>query len=409
MVLPDSEFVSQIADAYQHLYDLVHLRRHPLAALLISDTRLPPQERAWQLHQILLDAIQALDPGPKVPLHSREWRRHRLMVLRYLEGLEVRVVADELGISKRHYFREHDAAIEAIADVLANNTPAQWGKQEEKRPADSGGISLSRLELLRLEAARVARSSRQLALNDVVQGVVGLVQNIAQQRGIKIAVSFDPLLPRVVADSNTLRQLFLGLLNLLLNRLAEGEVAITGRVEEGQIVVHLCGSWIGSEAAGPLNDQEALQLSLLGELAAVQGVQIRQSRHQDRLGFRLEFPLATARTVLVIDDNEEAARLLELVLARRHYQVVTAYDGAEAIERARELQPFAITLDLMMPERDGWEVLQTLTNQPATQHIPVIVCSVLAAEQLALSLGATAFLPKPINEQSLLTILSTLE
>jgi CheY-like chemotaxis protein len=63
----------------------------------------------------------------------------------------------------------------------------------------------------------------------------------------------------------------------------------------------------------------------------------------------------------------------------------------------------------MMPKQDGWHVLQTLLNQPDTSRIPVIVCSVLKQKELALSLGATAFVEKPITEQALLSALDALE
>ena len=63
----------------------------------------------------------------------------------------------------------------------------------------------------------------------------------------------------------------------------------------------------------------------------------------------------------------------------------------------------------MMPDQDGWDTLQILTNQDETQQIPVIVCTVLSAKELALSLGATLFLEKPVTQQSLLLALRSIE
>lgn len=404
MPLTNPEFVAQTADAYQHLYDLVHLRRHPLAGRLVADPTLSAQDKAWRFHQILLDAIEALDPGPNAPVHSREWRRHRLMLLRYVEGLEVQTVADELGISRRHYFREHDAAIEAAASVLSQN--AGRVAAEAPAPPDDAQPPRGRLELLRLEAARSVRSRRQVSLPDVLQGAVDLAQGLARQRGVRIEVRLVADLPAVAADRNALRQLLLGLMGLLLEHSSGGVLEVEGKPEEGhRAVLCLRSSGLVEEVAG-LEEAEQVRLSLLNELAAVQNVHLRPL---ELGGFVLEFPAAPPRTVLVVDDNEDALRLLQLCLSRHNYQVVTASSGAEAIAKARELQPFAVTLDLMMPERDGWDVLQTLANQPATQHIPVIICTVLAAEQMALSLGATAFLAKPVSEQALLAILDALE
>jgi CheY-like chemotaxis protein len=91
------------------------------------------------------------------------------------------------------------------------------------------------------------------------------------------------------------------------------------------------------------------------------------------------------------------------------YRVVTAQTGHEAIDLARQLHPDVITLDLMMPDQDGWDLLQVLLNQVDTQGIPIIVCSVLRQKDLALSLGATAFLEKPVTQQALLSALKVVE
>lgn len=78
------EFGEQVGDLYGHLYDLVFLRTHPLTDVLLSDASVPSKEKGWRLHDLLLDVIKELDPGPSAAPYSREWRRYRLMVGRYL-------------------------------------------------------------------------------------------------------------------------------------------------------------------------------------------------------------------------------------------------------------------------------------------------------------------------------------
>ena len=73
-----------------------------------------------------------------------------------------------------------------------------------------------------------------------------------------------------------------------------------------------------------------------------------------------------------------------------------------------EARPDLITLDVMMPSMDGWQVLRDLAQNPATQHIPVIVCSVLKEPELAFSLGARAYLKKPVDRLELLATLARL-
>jgi CheY-like chemotaxis protein len=73
---------------------------------------------------------------------------------------------------------------------------------------------------------------------------------------------------------------------------------------------------------------------------------------------------------------------------------------------ARELTPQLILLDVMMPGRDGWTALGQLREHPQTQHIPIIVCSIVSQRELALALGAVAFLRKPVSREDLLAALN---
>ena len=86
--------------------------------------------------------------------------------------------------------------------------------------------------------------------------------------------------------------------------------------------------------------------------------------------------------------------------------VQTARDAEQAFAQLRRGAPAAIFLDIMMPDQDGWDVLQRLLNHPEARLIPVIICSVLQQRDLALSLGATAFVQKPFSPESLLAVLN---
>ena len=113
-------------------------------------------------------------------------------------------------------------------------------------------------------------------------------------------------------------------------------------------------------------------------------------------------------SVLVVDDNEDVLELFRRYLQAHHYQIMPTQSSTEALQLALECHPYAVILDLMLPERDGWDVLQTLVNQPNTQHIPIVICTVLGAKSLAFALGATAFLEKPVTEHKLVETLQGL-
>ena len=112
-----------------------------------------------------------------------------------------------------------------------------------------------------------------------------------------------------------------------------------------------------------------------------------------------------SRTVLVIDDDPNALDLLGRTLQSTGHRVVTASDGQEALRLARTLRPAAITLDVVMPGMDGWEVLRELKLDPETRDIPVVMVTMTDDRETGYALGATEFLTKPIERGQLVQLL----
>jgi len=110
-------------------------------------------------------------------------------------------------------------------------------------------------------------------------------------------------------------------------------------------------------------------------------------------------------TVLVIDDEATVRDLMQRFLTKEGFRVVTAPGGEEGLRRARELQPDAITLDVMMPGMDGWAVLSALKADPELADIPVIMLTIVDDKNLGYALGASDYLTKPIDRERLVTVL----
>jgi len=106
-------------------------------------------------------------------------------------------------------------------------------------------------------------------------------------------------------------------------------------------------------------------------------------------------------TVLVIEDERVMQDLLRQELTRRGYRVLTAAGGIEGLRLAREVRPDAITLDIIMPDLDGWSVLRALKDDPDLRDIPVILVTMLREREMGFALGATDFLTKPIDTEAL--------
>jgi CheY-like chemotaxis protein len=113
----------------------------------------------------------------------------------------------------------------------------------------------------------------------------------------------------------------------------------------------------------------------------------------------------TAGTVLVIDDERATHNLLERELGARGYRVVHAAGGREGLRLAREMRPDAITLDIIMPELDGWAVLRELKADTDLRSIPVVLVTVLGDREMGYALGAADYLTKPIDPDALLGVL----
>ncbi len=403
------QFSEQVENAYEHLYDLVYLRTHPLLDLLVRDSGLSRKDRAWRLHHILLEAIDELDPGPQAPVFSPEWRRHRLMVLRYVDGLDPQSVADQLAIGRRHYYREQAVAMEAIARVLWDRYAEQATETAQGAEPEADTAPLSRLELLRLEAARSAQGGRYTSPAEVVEGVLAVWQDRLRERALEVEVALPQDLPQVPVQRNLLRQILLGMLGYLVERTTQATIRLAAEVEAA--VLHLSLTSVPESAVQAAPQAEVQErLSAFDEVASLARARVLPILSgKVVVGFDLQLPTGSQRTVLVVDDNEDVLELFQRYLVAHQYQVAVARTAGEALDLARRVKPHAITLDLMMPEQDGWDLLRQLMDSPDTRDIPVIVCSVLRQKEAALSLGATAFLPKPVTEEALLAMLEALQ
>lgn len=125
---------------------------------------------------------------------------------------------------------------------------------------------------------------------------------------------------------------------------------------------------------------------------------------QDEAGSNETSP--EAPTVLVIDDDAMARDLMQRYLGRQGLNVVQAASGPEGLELAKSLKPAAITLDVLMPEMDGWAVLTALKADPELSGIPVIMATFLDEEPMGFALGATDYLTKPVNRDQLVGLLN---
>jgi CheY-like chemotaxis protein len=118
---------------------------------------------------------------------------------------------------------------------------------------------------------------------------------------------------------------------------------------------------------------------------------------EDHVFLWAEMPSVGRIIVLAVDDNPDMARFYRRSAEGTSYRIVHVAQGQEAFKTIEAIAPDIIVLDVMLPDVDGWQLLMHLHEHHATRSIPVIVCTVVREEELALSLGAALYLPKPVR------------
>lgn len=383
------EFLHQIADAYEHLYDVAALRMHPL--LWLTPPNDDARARAWALHKLLIKAIEDIAPSRDAPPSSREWRRHRLMQLRYVDVQSVQTTAADLSVSRRQFYRIHDDAVAAVAGLLVPELAAPHEDPTHTRSA-----------ILRSEAARVPQPTFAVP-SELARRAAELLAAVCSEHHVRLHFEDLAASPALAVDPALFRQLLLGLLDYFIERSTHAEIVLsTQQTAHDASSVQLL---IMLDAAAPIDVEP---LSALHELAIACGVHLNRVLAAHRLrGFVIDAPICdSCRTVLAVDDNADMLQIYERCLTPHGFRVVTAQDSASALASLDHVRPEAVFLDIMLPGRDGWEVLQQMLHRPGSAPARIFVCSVLRQRELALALGASGYLQKPFTTADLLHALA---
>ncbi len=318
------------------------------------------------------------------------------------------------------------------------------------------------LDISRIEAGRIDLVMTAMNLGDVVQDVVLTVQPQAQAKGLGLNVSVADELPVTQGDHDRLKQVVVNLLSNAIKFTPQGgrvDVCCYAiRVEEGHVEPLTTGpapptrslaldegDWLLTQVTdtGMGMPKEALVrvfekfyqvkddtfrkiegsglgLSIAEGIVKAHGGEMWAESPGQGRGSTFTFavpivglepkpayqeplpPAVGLGTLLVVDDDPDIVNLVRLYLESEGYSVVTAYGGEDALQTAEELKPTAIVLDLLMPDLDGFAVLERLKSNPATRDTPVIIISILSDKERGFSLGAVDYLTKPIDRQRLI-------
>ena len=283
------------------------------------------------------------------------------------------------------------------------------------------------LDLSKVEAGQMQLMLSTFPLEQSVASAVETMRPLADRKSVRLETELAHA-GDINADEGKLRQMLLNLLSNAIKFTPQGgrvTVRVTRIAHEVWLSVEDTG--IGISAAdqktlfvefhqlskGRKGTEEGtgLGLALVKRLAELHGGDVGVISEEGRGStFTIRLPTkASASTddarplVLVVEDNPEAAEILGQHLEHGGFRTEVARDGVEALRRARELRPVAITLDILLPGIDGWEVMTRLKEDEVTRNIPVVVVSIVDNPALGRALGATDYFVKPVDGKALLS------
>jgi signal transduction histidine kinase/DNA-binding response OmpR family regulator len=295
------------------------------------------------------------------------------------------------------------------------------------------------LDLAKVEAGRIELKTVAFDLDELARQSVETMQPLADRRSISLTVE-SGLERSVIADPARIRQVVFNLLSNAIKFTPEGgsvAVAMDADDAEARLTVSDTGQGIapsdlgvifeafqqGSRTNRTTIEGTGLGLALTRQLIEAHGgsVEVRSELgagstftvHIPRVGLAHGTPqpplVQEGRpTVLVIEDDPAAAELLRVYLDSAGYGVAIAETGAAGLSWAKELRPDAIVLDILLPDIDGWDILQRLKGNLETRATPVLVVSVVDDRPIGLALGAVDYFVKPIVREGLLAAIGRL-
>ncbi|NOZ52819.1 MAG: response regulator [Gammaproteobacteria bacterium] len=303
------------------------------------------------------------------------------------------------------------------------------------------------LDLSKIEAGKFDVNNTRFSVAPLLQELIDLMLPQSRQKGLSLQLEIPEKTVFVCTDKSKLRQILLNLISNAVKFTLSGDIIIIRlRLEANNAYFEIQDDGIGIppdhierifEAFYQDKDTQksreiegtGLGLAICKHFAELMGGSISVNSDTNGTIFCVCLPNTIVecapteigdnikgiqvippknRRVLIIDDDDHAVDLLVNYLEREGYETHAIDNTEDIVEIARDYKPFAITLDLLMPNRSGWSVLTLLKTDSVTATIPVMIISIIDEQKLGLTLGAIDYVQKPIDQQRLLSGLQAL-
>jgi adenylate cyclase len=344
-----------------------------------------------------------------------------------------------------HELRTPLNAIIGLTEMMVTNA-ARFGTEKAAEPlrrvhrAGSHLLGLINqvLDLSKIEAGKLELSPESVDLAPLIDEVTGTARQLAEQNKNSLIVESLENLGPLIVDPMRLRQILLNLLSNACKFTKQGKVTLRVRkVVDGRNWIEFA---VADTGIGMTPEQQAklfeeftqgdsstarqyggtgLGLAITRKLARMMGGEVKVASELGKGSvFSVRLPGSAdslAKTsiasddsrrpstdcVLVIDDDATARELISDYLKAEGFSVVAASGGFEGLKLAKELRPTVITLDVMMPDLDGWSVMAALRQDTELAEIPVIMVTIVDEYRRGIALGAAGYLTKPIDRERL--------
>lgn len=290
------------------------------------------------------------------------------------------------------------------------------------------------LDLSKIEAGKMELQYADINLSDLINSVMSTAVGLVKDRPVRLNQIIPDYIPTVQADPTRIRQVLLNFVSNAAKFTEQGIITVeaslsTDPTGKPEVMVTITDTGAGIapqdqyklfQPFSQVDDSPTrktggtgLGLSICRSFIEMHNGRIGLLRSEIGVGSTFFFTLPLPQpeqteeetngtnVILSIDDDPQVISLYQRYLRPQGYQVIPVTNPREAVARAIELKPYAITLDIMMPDIDGWSVMQALKTDPQTRNIPILVCSILEEEEKGFSLGASDYLVKPFLQEDL--------
>lgn len=365
-----------------------------------------PDDAALKVKSAIYHAIASLQPPPDAASTSPARRVYDLLYHRFVLGLTLQETADRLHLSFSTTCRTQRTAVHALARVLweQHQASSKAGRGEEAPlpgPTSENGPADWHAQAQRELASLTMHTPGGVSdVGQVIRGVRDLLAPVLQAQNVSLEVAFSQADLATTVHPAVLRQLLITAIRRIARYAAGGQVLIYASLHDGAPRITLTAPSPGANLPS--------EMDLTADLLLVDDVVAEASITAQQLTLTLDLPSVGAITVLLVDDNPDLARLFHRAAEGTPYHIVHVAQGRGLFDTIRAVAPDIIVLDVMLPDIDGWDLLMQLHANPATQRIPVLICTVVKEEELALSLGAAGYLAKPVRPREFIQALQRL-